>query len=315
MQEKTRNHILTTIKVIIVAAAYAFVVYKVASSPDIGQTSRYFSGISAETWLVFATIILLMPANWALETWKWQMLMSPLEHIGFAKSIRAVVTGVTVGTITPNRVGEFAGRILFVSEGKRTSASYLTIFGNIAQLCTTIIFGICGLLYLWSTGMTGIPFPILLIIGIACGAAILAIYFKFDSIINALRGTKLVKKHLEKYVPTCAITTGAKFSAIALSIVRYVIFCLQFYLSLRFFGINIQATDAFAAIFATYICIYIIPNIAAAELGIRTSFAILFIGMFCAQDTAITLASLLLYLVNVGIPILIGGIFLAKEKK
>lgn len=315
MQEKTRKHILKAIKIIIVVAAYAFVVYKVAFSPDIEQVPLYFTNISITKWLIFAGILLLMPINWALETWKWQKLVSPLEHISFAKSIKAVMTGVTVGTVTPNRAGEFAGRVLFVSEGKRASASYLTIFGNIAQFCATIIFGIIGLLYLWSNSSNDIPYPIFLAIGIVCGAAIIAIYFKFDNIVNTLRRTKIIKKHLDKYVPQCTITTKSKFTAIALSIFRYTIFSTQFYLSLLFFGIDIPAADAFAAIFATYICIYIIPNIAAAELGIRTSFAIIFIGLFASQDTAVTLSSLLLYLVNVGIPILLGGVFLVKEKK
>ena len=50
-------------------------------------------------------------------------------------------------------------------------------------------------------------------------------------------------------------------------------------------------------------------------LFIEFEIGILFIGIFTTQETAIALASLLLYLVNVGIPIAIGGIFLLKEKK
>ena len=61
------------------------------------------------------------------------------------------MTGVTVGTITPNRVGEFAGRILFVEKENRTKASYLTIFGDTAQFCSTLIFGIIGLLLIGNT--------------------------------------------------------------------------------------------------------------------------------------------------------------------
>ena len=316
MDAKTASRLKIAIKVAIVVLAYAYAGYRIATAPDIDLLPTYFSEMELSRSLILVAILLLMPLNWTIETFKWQLLIRSIEpEIGFGKCIKAVMSGVTVGTITPNRAGEFAGRILFVQKGNRAKASYLTIFGDTAQFCATVIFGITGLLIIGNHISGAIPYNALMIISAICGVAIIVIFIKFDSIVNALGKTKFVKKRFEKYVPQCEICTKSKLITLVLSLVRYAVFCLQFYLSLRFFGIDIPAQSAFAAIFATYICTYLIPSIAAAELGIRVSFAILFIGIFTTQETAIALASLLLYLVNVGIPIAIGGIFLLKEKK
>ena len=316
MDGKSAKHIKTAIKATIVVLAYAYAGYRIATAPDIGQLPSYFSNMQASGTAILAAILLLMPLNWAIETWKWQMLVRSIEpEIGFGRSLKAVMSGVTVGTITPNRAGEFAGRILFVQKENRAKASYLTIFGDTAQFCATVIFGIIGLMMLGNYLNGTIPFNTFMIISAVCGVAIIIIFIKFDSIVNALGRTRFVKRRFEKYVPQCEIDIRNKFITILLSLARYIVFCLQFYLSLRFFGIDIPMQSAFAAIFTTYICTYLIPNIAAAELGIRISFALVFIGIFTTQETAIALASLLLYLVNVGLPIIIGGIFLLKEKK
>lgn len=314
MENKSKRATIVAIKVLIIVLAYAYVGYKIATSPDIDEFPSYFSGLDGTQTLILTAILLLMPINWLLETWKWQRLVCSIEKIGILKSIKAVMAGVTVGTLTPNRAGEFAGRILFVSPENRAKASYLTIFGDMGQFCATVIFGIIGLIMLGTIGNETISFTTFMVIGAVCGLLIIALYIKFDGIINALGKTKLVQNRLKKYVPQCNIENKQKLVTLAISMLRYIVFAFQFYLSLKFFGIDISAGNAFSAIAATYICTYIIPNIAAAELGIRTSFALVFVGMFTTQETAVALASLLLYIVNVGIPILVGGIVMIGKE-
>ncbi len=314
MQAKTAKILKTIAKVVIILLAYSFAAYKIITSPDTDEIPARFSTLSLDEYLFLAFVLLLMPINWLIETKKWQILIKSIEKIGFLQSFKAVMSGVTVGTITPNRVGEFAGRILFVKPENRTTASYLTIFGDLAQFCATVIFGIIGLLII-GTANSDIPYNAILSIGIACGILIIIMYVKFEAVINCIGKIKFISKHLSKYVPQCKISFRNKLITILLSLLRYLIFCVQFYFSLKFFGMNISPVEAFSAIFATYLCIYLIPNIAAAELGIRTTFAIVFIGIFTTQHSAIALASLLLYIINVGIPILLGGFILIGKKK
>jgi hypothetical protein len=61
-----------------------------------------------------------------------------------------------------------------------------------------------------------------------------------------------------------------------------------------------------------YLAIHVIPNISAAEIGVRLSFAVIFIGLFTVNHTAIGLTSLLVYIINIVIPVIVGSVFILK---
>src|SRR3954463_14477474 len=61
-------------------------------------------------WLALA----LMPGNWGLEARKWQVLLKPLERLTFFTSFKAILSGVAFSINTPNRIGEYGGRIVYV---------------------------------------------------------------------------------------------------------------------------------------------------------------------------------------------------------
>lgn len=65
---------------------------------------------------LLVVVILLVPANWSLEALKWKYAISKLENISFWKAIKGVLTGLTVSTVSPNRVGEFFGRLFYLEK-------------------------------------------------------------------------------------------------------------------------------------------------------------------------------------------------------
>ena len=94
-------------------------------------------------WLVFA----LMFVNWGIEARKWQLALRPVGGLPFRNAYKAVFTGAAVASFTPNRMGEYLGRILYIREGHRTQAIALTIACSMAQLMITLIVGLAGTLY------------------------------------------------------------------------------------------------------------------------------------------------------------------------
>ena len=70
--------------------------------------------------LLFLLTILLMPINWSLETWQWLRLMRYKSPLSFRKAFSCVLAGISVSMFTPNRVGEFAGRLLLLSSNRRS---------------------------------------------------------------------------------------------------------------------------------------------------------------------------------------------------
>ncbi|HET9430922.1 MAG TPA: hypothetical protein VFO70_07085, partial [Chitinophagaceae bacterium] len=67
----------------------------------------------------FVGVVLLMLANWSLEAIKWKISVRPIQEISFFRSFKAVLSGISFSVSTPNRVGEYLGRVLYMDEGNR----------------------------------------------------------------------------------------------------------------------------------------------------------------------------------------------------
>ena len=72
---------------------------------------------TASAWLVI-TAILMMPLCWLVESVKWRVLMRPALLLSIPQALKAVLGGVAISLFTPNRIGEYGGRILFVPPKK-----------------------------------------------------------------------------------------------------------------------------------------------------------------------------------------------------
>ena len=93
-------------------------------------------------WLCIA--IALMPFNWLTETLKWHQILRRYEGQSLAKAYQAVLAGVSFSLFTPNRVGEYGGRILFISPENRWKAVIINLVGNFSQIVVLISFGLFG---------------------------------------------------------------------------------------------------------------------------------------------------------------------------
>jgi hypothetical protein len=109
-------------------------------------------------------------------------------------------------------------------------------------------------------------------------------------------------------------------NVLLLSLSRYFVFSLQFYILLRFFGIPLSIHEGIFLISLVYFVLSAIPSIALAEVGIRGSVAM---GVFdyyfnttlsrnVDYDFAVIAASSVLWIVNLAIPAILGNFFVLK---
>ena len=96
----------------------------------------------------FILVFVLMFINWSLEALKWKISVQSVQPVSFFRSLKAIFSGVSFSITTPNRVGEYFGRMLYMNEGNRLKIISLTILGSMSQLIVTILFGLSGLLIL-----------------------------------------------------------------------------------------------------------------------------------------------------------------------
>jgi len=316
---KNRKLLWFILKLLLAIAAWTFVIHKIYNTKEIIESLSILKNLENEKIKYLVLLIVLMPVNWLLEAIKWQKLINQIEKVSILKSYKAVWIGVAVGSLTPNRIGEFGGRISVLQKTNRISATAYTLYGDLAQFIITFIIGLFSFVIIINTQVLSLDVvnyqTLIIIIGLISLIITSFIYLKINTIITFFHRKRVFSKLTNKLFKLKSIPSKLKTETLLLSFIRYLVFTLQFYLALRFFGIEISFINAVLAISSIYLAQTIIPNIPFVEIGIRLSFSIVFLGLFSNQTALILLSSTSLYLINVLIPVLFGAILMLFNDK
>jgi hypothetical protein len=271
---------------------------------------------------LFWLIVLLAFCNWGLESRKWQILITRIQPMKFFTAVKSVLSGVALSLNTPNRIGEYGGRVLFVQEGKRLQAVSLSIAGGIAQLIITMLMGSIGLIVAVSQMLEGgqlmglskfwvQTFTLLSFLG----TTFLGLFFfKLSWLIRLIDKLPYAEK-FEKYINILENFT-AKFllRLLSLSFLRYIIFVLQYVLMLQLLNVQIDWWQGFWTITVLFWVLAVVPTIAIAELGIRGKFAVALLNLYSNNVVGIIGTTFGIWFINLFIPAIIGSILILGTK-
>lgn len=310
----------------LIAFASLWFIYKQITNPE---TLASFGDSLRVRWntsdfLIPATIALvLMPVNWSIEALKWRLLIRYSENVSFTDSLKSVLTGISVSLFTPNRIGEFAGRILTLKKTHPLKAAFLSLTGSVSQLISTLLMGLFALIFFLPQKLDILAeanswiYFLLIVAIVSCQLLIIMLYLKVPAITRLFpvkaepKWAKL--KSFTKIVNR--LKRALLIQILWLSIVRYFIFTTQFYLLLIAFGIVMPWYTAFVLIAMTYFTMTAIPTIALIDLGIRGSVAMYFISSGTMQPDApiaILAASTSIWILNLATPAIIGMFFINR---
>lgn len=275
-------------------------------------------------WLAVA----LVPVNYGLEALKWMLLTRNLQPLSYITAFKSVLAGCSVTMLTPNRVGEYAGRIIYLKEENRIAAIPINMLGSISQLFATILFGTIGLMVM--NDFSGEPNSIknvipeaaylsLLIFGVIISVVILFFYFKVGWVTNWLLRFEKLKK-IVKYVHFLADYSRKELLRILfISSLRYLVFILQFMFLLGAMQVLITPSLCFWLLTVFYFTITLAPTIGFTELPVRAAASTLLLQLYSSNVLGIQAATLTIWCINVMLPALIGsllifGLKIIKEK-
>ena len=273
-------------------------------------------------YLVVGLVVLMMLLNWFLESLKWRFLISKIERVTINRSIRAIFSGITVSAFTPNRVGEYAGRVFCLEKGDRIQAVLITVIGSMAQLITTIVFGLIGILLLpnlmpsFDSLLSDIVFayPIMLFTIILLNVLLVTLFLNASVFSILLSKFKLLRK-FSKYNEVFSFYNSSELLEVLLySFARYIVFTTQFFILLHVFGVNISYEHSIILTTTMLFIISVIPTIAITEIGIRGSVAILLFGLVSENTVGILSATFVMWVINLLLPALIGTVFIFTLK-
>ena len=271
--------------------------------------------LQSEQLLVFMGLIVLMMLNWVLEAYKWRLLMSHIEKISFWKSLKAIFSGVTIAIFTPNRIGEYGGRVFHLQKADRIDAALLTIVGSYAQLVVTLVTGILATIfflpeYVGLGPITPMQYNLTGVLLVGLCVMLVLLFLNTRLLTTVLSWLPIPKKH-QHYANVFQYHSSATLWKVFLaSLGRYAIFTFQFFLLLQIFNVEVSFGNAMMMISMTYFVMTAIPTFAITELGVRGSVSVYFLGMVSSNASGIFTASSMLWLINLAVPALIGVMFI-----
>lgn len=265
--------------------------------------------------LLMGSILVLMLLNWWLESLKWRVLVRGVEPVSRARAFLATIAGTSIGVITPNRVGEFLGRVLFLAPEHRIAGSFATVVGSIAQFVVTVVMGTLGLLVFlvgsWDldSGLWQALSAAGLSLSIAVGVTSLVLYFNTDLLRALVARLPVVHRWARHADVLASFSTNDLLRVLVLATGRYLVFTLQFALLLAVLA-GVRPWDALWAIPLVYLVSTLVPTVMLTELGVRGSVAVALVPAAHELVPGVLLASTLIWTINVGLPALAGGIIL-----
>ncbi len=269
-----------------------------------------------EAWKLIATI-LLMFVNWGLETLKWQLLLRHLHKISFGEAFKAILSGLAFALNTPNRIGEYGGRVLFIPDGKRVRAVSLTLAGSFSQLLVTLILGGVGLFFLSDKITASVEFSSLhvwitvlevLVFFIAIAGCI--IYFKLGLLVKLfekLPGVQIYSRHIDVL---SEMNVTILLNVMILSFLRFLVFIIQYNLMLQMMQVEMGWWSGFWTVSVLFLLLATLPTIALLELGLRWEYSIMLFGLFSGNILGIYAAATGIWLINLVLPALAGSLFI-----
>ncbi|MBK0402582.1 flippase-like domain-containing protein [Adhaeribacter sp. BT258] len=267
--------------------------------------------------LVFMAAMLI-PVNWGLEAWKWWYLARKIETVSFLRAFRSVMVGLTLGFITPNRVGDYAGRILELRSRRRIHAIGAIFLGRFAQLVVTVLAGSVGGFYLfWHFYWPEFPWAKVSVgLFLLAGNAFCLLFFFRSTLILAMLATFPPARRFLPYLRVLARYNFAELGyTLLLAASRYAVFGLQFGLLLNAFGVQLSILKYVSGISSTFLLKSIVPSFSAlTDIGMREVSAMHFFSLFGEPELNVLSASLSLWFLNIVVPSAIGLIFVARLK-
>lgn len=294
---------------------------QIKKQPDLGTA---WQGIkeSFNTPLVWnlIAVILLMIVNWSIEAVKWKISVKPIQQVSFLKAFQAILAGVSFSVSTPNRVGEYLGRVLYMDEGNRLKTISITIVGSISQLIITLLMGFIGLLILRlgfeSSGLVSSIWMKMIISGTAIGILILTLfYFRLSWIIrwvDKLPGSKrfaYLVRALEDF------DTSLLINLLLLSTLRFVVFIVQYYLLFRLFAVDVPWWQVFWAVSISFLVMAVIPTIAIVELVQRGKVMTTIMALFTTNSLGVNFTTAGIWIINLIVPAIIGSLLILGMRK
>jgi len=315
MNTQTKKILSVGIKIAVVGLAFWFIFKKLSDNQNIDNFVSLLDRLSIiDVYMVMSSIFLLMFLNWFIEALKWKFLVGGIEKISTWKSVESVFCGLTWAVFTPNRIGEYGGRVFFLSTRKRIMGVIAMTVGAIGQLVVTSVLGSLALLWFiirFADLNSFVDFGLGFLILIFCSFFLL-FYFNIQWVYGLLKKNNFLKRFNRFFIIFSRYKYADIFQILIYSLSRYLIFTTQYFIIIHFLIPEIKTFDMVMILFVFYFIQSVLPSLDLLDIGVRASVATYFFAFVTNQDIAIMAAIASIWMINLIIPAIFGSVFVLK---
>ena len=245
-------------------------------------------------YTAIALVLLLMVVNWLLEAIRWKWSLAPFAKLDTKEALGEVLRGLALNWVLPFTGGDFVSRMAKRERKAETVAAIL--FNRSILLALTLFFGLYSL---WVYNQMSFSRMIMTAFLVA-----LFCFMVYHVVVSQFRTVKGYFHLLGRQL---------SMKVIFISVTRYLVFTLQFFLLLKVFLPSVSASFLFAGVGWIFFIRSVIPSLLGG-IGLREASACLFFEGI-VHDTALVLSPVfLIWVINTVLPSLVGAALIWKLK-
>ncbi len=266
---------------------------------------EHATGLEIKHWWALVLAFLLLIPNLWMEFLKWKRITKPL-NVETKLVKNAFWAGVASGFMSPNGWGNFLGRLIFFRKRETIYIIFSTALANLSQLIPTLLFGLFAALVTYGNSNS-------LWIATACGSLIiLAGYFYGDYLLPKKRSSYTFIRRLQSIRGRYQ---NLKWPFLALSMIRFVVFSLQYVLLFVAFGYE-NFWFLLISVWLIYLFTSFVPSLWSGKVLIRETAALFVFSGSVVSAPDVIVSSIIIYLINIALPAFMSSfIWLPKRKK
>jgi len=318
LTDTTKKFTSFALKVAILAAACYFIIHQYNNKgDDIKQFELLVSRIpQGHVITIMSVVVILMVANWSLEAFKWQYLTRHLSKITFWQAIEGVFCGLTWAVITPNRFGEYGGRVMYLPPRKRIHGVFAMAVGAFGQNVITNVLGFISMAWFAFTFLNLNTLMLTGVFVLTCTsiAFFLILYFNIKWLVWLLDRVPFLKQFHRFFEIMGRYPFGELLTIMYFCLGRFFIFSFQYYLVIHLLVPQIPMYEVLLMVFIVFFIQSALPSLDVFDIAVRSAVATEVFSYATDQKMAIVAAFASIWLINLIFPAIIGIIFTLKIK-
>jgi uncharacterized membrane protein YbhN (UPF0104 family) len=315
---KAKKVLSYILKIAILALAFFFIYQRIEKNKDNLYNFLQLVATITSFKVIFTliSIVLLMLVNYVLESFKWWQLTRLLYPITIWQAIESVFCGLTWAVFTPNRIGEYGGRVMFLPVRKRIHGVFAMAVGGFGQNVITNVLGASSLLWFLFTFLNLNKWLMVLIsiLALALILAMIVFYFNIKWFVSLLNRIKFLKKYHRFFDIMGRYNTAELTNIMLFCLARFFVFSFQYYLIIHLLVPELPLITILLLLFVFLLIQSALPSLDILDIGVRAITASTLFSLVTTKTMAIVVAVSIIYIINLIVPAIIGSIFVFKLK-